>query len=153
MGHFAATETQGDFHLVAVFQELEHVAHFDFIVIAIGVRAELDFFDLDDLLFLTGLSFFLLSLVFELAVIHDLADGRVRVWRNLDEVEPCFFCHFHGTLWRYNAHVLAIGPDQADIGPANTFVNTGAGLALWWRVMRSASYDLYPLVVIVVCRT
>ena len=147
VGHFAATEPQGDFNLVAVFQKLEHVAHFDFVVVAIGVRAELNLFDLDDLLLLTRLSFFLLSFVFEFAIVHDFADRRVRVWRNLDKVEPCFFCHFHGALWRYNACVFAVRPDQADIGPANAFVDTGACVALWWRVMGSASYDLYPLVV------
>ena len=46
-----------------------------------------------------------------------------------------------------NTCVFAVRTDQADIGPANSFVDTGASVTLWWCVMRSASYDLYPLVV------
>jgi hypothetical protein len=99
-------------------------------------------------LFLTRLSFFFLSLVLELAVVHDLADRRAGIWRNFNKVEPCDFSQFHCAFRRHNAFVLAFRPDKANIGPANAFVNAGAGVALWWRVMGSASYGLYPLVVI-----
>ena len=145
--HFTATETQRDFHFVAVFQKLENIAHFDIIVVVIRVWTELNFFDLNNLLFFTGLSFFFLSLVFELTVVHNFANRWAGIWRNFNKVKPCDLSQFHGAFWCYNAFVLAFRPDEANVGPANAFVNAGSGVALWWRVMGSASYGLYPFVV------
>ncbi len=114
--HFAAPETQGDLHLVAVFQKLEDVAHLDFVVVGVRVGTELDFLDLDDLLLLAGLGFLLLSLVLELAIVHDLANRRVGVWRNFHQIQPGFFGHFHGACGGNNANIFAVGADQADFG-------------------------------------
>ena len=86
VGHFTATEAQGDLYLVAVIQEFENVAHLYFIVVVIRVWTELHFFDFDDLLLLTCLSFFLLSLVFELAIVHDLANRRGCIGRDFHQV-------------------------------------------------------------------
>jgi len=80
MSHFAATEAQGDLYLVAVFQKLEDVLHLHVIVVVIGVWTELDLFDLDCLLLFASLSFFLLSLVLEFAIVHDLANRWVCIW-------------------------------------------------------------------------
>ena len=99
MRHFAATETQGDLYLVAVFQKLEHAAHLDFVIVGIGVRAELDFLDLDDLLLLACFGFFFLGLVFELAKVHDLADRRNGIRRNLYQIKPGLFGHLHRPFW------------------------------------------------------
>ena len=115
MRHFAAPKPQGDLALVAIFQKLEHRAHLDLVVMGIGVGAELDLFDLDDLLILAGVRLFLLGLVFELAKIHDLADRGHRIGRNLDQIEPRLFGHDQGAFRRDNAHVFAIGADQANI--------------------------------------
>src|SRR5690349_17110151 len=50
VSHFAATETQRDFRLVAVFEEANEIAELDVVIAIIGTRAEFDFLDLDDLL-------------------------------------------------------------------------------------------------------
>ena len=112
--HLAATEAQSDLHLVAAFEELEDVAHFHIVIIGVRVRAELDLFDLDDLLLLAGFALTLLLFVFELAKIHDLAHGRIGVGRDLDQVEPGFFGHFHGARRCHNADVFTVRTDQAD---------------------------------------
>ena len=57
------------------------------------IRDSLDF---DDLLLLAGLGGLLLGGIFELPVIHDLANGRIGVRRNLDEVHAGFERHLHG---------------------------------------------------------
>jgi len=145
--HFAPTKAQGDLYLVTVVQKLENVAHLNVIVVVIRVWTELNFFDFDDLLLLTCLSFFFLSLVFELAVVHDLANRRVGIWRNFYQIEARFIGHDHRTFGCHNTYVFAFRTDKADFGGPNTVINAWACVALWWRVMWSASYGLYPLVV------
>jgi hypothetical protein len=54
----------------------------------VGVGAELDLLDLDRLLLLARFGFAFLLFVLELAEIHDLADRRIGVGRDLDQVEP-----------------------------------------------------------------
>jgi hypothetical protein len=56
--------------------------------VVVDHRPELDFLDLDDLLFLAGFGGLLLRLEFVLAVIQELADRRVGVGRYLDQIEP-----------------------------------------------------------------
>jgi len=57
----------------------------------IDVGTELDLLHLDDLLLFAGFVLLLLLLVLELAEIEQLADRRIGVRRNLDEVEACVF--------------------------------------------------------------
>jgi hypothetical protein len=145
--HLAATEAQSDLHLVATFKKLEDVPHFHIVVIRVRVRAELDLFDLDDLLLLTGFALTLLLFLFELAKIHDLTDRRIGVGRNLDQVEPSFVGHFHGTRRGHNADVFSVRTDQADFVRADLVVDARAGVTLGRRVMRSASDGDGPLIV------
>jgi hypothetical protein len=59
--------------------------------VVVDGRAHLDLLDLDDLLLLAGFVGFFLLLVFELAVIEQLADRRLVVRRDLDQIEAFFF--------------------------------------------------------------
>src|SRR3546814_1752321 len=62
------------------------------LVIAIFRRwTEFDFLDLDLLLLFLRSVRGLVLLIKVLAVIHDLADRRFRVWRNLNQIETFFF--------------------------------------------------------------
>ena len=78
--HLAALKAQGNFNLVAIFQKLEHIAHFDFIVMLICVRSEFNLFDFNDLLFLARFGFFLLGFVFEFPKVHNLANRWIGIW-------------------------------------------------------------------------
>lgn len=147
VSHLAATETQGDLHLVAVLEELVNRAHLDLVVMGVGPGTELHFLDLDDLLILASLGFFLLSLVLELAIVHDLADGRRRVRGNLHEIESGLFGHYQGSFGGYYAYVFAIGADEADFRGPNAFVDAGASITHRRCVVRSAGYGLGPFTV------
>ncbi len=147
MRHLATTETQSDFHLVAVFEKLEDIAHLDVIVVAVCVGTELDLFDLDDLLLLAGFALALLLFVFELAEIHDFAHGRRGIGRDFNQVKPGFVCHVHGLHGCDDSDVFAVGADQADFVGADLVVDARAGVALRRRVMGSASDGGRPLVV------
>ena len=146
VGHFAATEPQGHLYLVAIFKKLEHVAHFDVVVVYIGVRAEFYFLDLNDLLFLARFGLAFLGFVFELPEIHDLANRRVRIGRDLDQIQPGIVCHGHCACGRNNANIFTISADQADFGGSDILVYARAGISLRRRVMWSAGYGIVPLV-------
>jgi hypothetical protein len=47
----------------------------------------------------------------------------------------------------HNADVFAFSPDQADFGSADFVVDARASVTGWRRVMRSASYGFYPLII------
>src|SRR5260370_23544202 len=85
--HFAAAEAQRHLDLVAFPEEANHRAHLHIIIVIVDHRAEFDFLDFDDLLLLARFRLLLLLLQFVLAKIEQLADRRLGVWRNLDEVE------------------------------------------------------------------
>jgi len=148
--HLAAAKAQRHFDLVAILQKLEHIAHLHIVIVVVRVGTELHLFDLDGLLLFTRLSFFLLSLVFEFPVIHDFAYGRIGVWRNLNKVQPGILCHGHCALRCHNTDIFAFRADKAYFVGPNSVVHSGAGVALWRRVMGSACYDLCPFAVIAV---
>lgn len=146
--HFATPETQSNFYFVAVLKELEDITHLNFVIVRVRVRAELDLFDLDDFLLFAGLGLALLGLVFELAKVHNLANRRVCVWRNLNKIQPGFFGQNHGAGGRYNAAIFAIGANQADFRGADVLVDARASVTLWRRIVGSASDDGRPLIVV-----
>jgi hypothetical protein len=137
--HFAPAEPQGDLHLVAILEKFEHVAHLDVVVAGIRIGPELDLFDLDDLLLLARFALAFLLFVFELAKIHDLANRRIGVRRNLNQIETGFVGHFHGSGRGHHTDVFAVGADQADFSGTDFFVDARAGVALRGRIMGSAS--------------
>jgi len=147
MRHLAAPKPQADFHLVTIGQKLEHVAHFHVIVMGVRIGAELDFFDLDDLLLFTGFGLALLLFVFELAEIHDLAHRRIGVGRNLDQIQTGIIGHLHSTRRGHNPCVFAIGSDQPDFIGSDAFIYARASVALWRGIVRSAGYSFDPLIV------
>ncbi len=147
VGHLAAPEAQGDFHLVAFLQELHHRAHLHVIVMRVGAGPELDFLDLDDLLLLAGFRLALLRLVFELAEVHDLADRRDGRRRDFHQVQSGFLGHLHRAGRGHDPDILAIRPDQADFRSADAVVDAGTGFALRRGIVRSAGYGSRPLMV------
>jgi hypothetical protein len=83
----AAAEHDRDLDLRSGFQEPNHVTLFGLVVVTVDLGSQFLFFDDGLLLVLAGFARLLRRLVFELAVIHDLADRRPGVWRNFDKVE------------------------------------------------------------------
>jgi hypothetical protein len=97
-------------------------------------RTELDLLDFDDLLFLAGFGGFLLRRIFELPVIHDLANGRIGIGRNLDQIHAGFHRHLDGGD-RFDVAVIeARLIDQLDfvvadfiVGARPVFAGSGRG--------------------------
>src|SRR3546814_2466440 len=113
VAHLAAAEADVDLELVAHFQELAHLAQLDLVVAFIGDRAELDLLDLDLLGLLLGLVGLLLLVEPELAEVHDLADRRIGVGLDLDQVEPGLFGPLQGLFARTHADHSTVRLDHA----------------------------------------
>jgi hypothetical protein len=61
---------------------------------------------------------FLAGLILEFAIVHDLADGRVRIGCNLYEIEPFFAGNPQGLRDGYDAKLSSIRRNQPDLlGP------------------------------------
>jgi hypothetical protein len=112
----------------------------------VDVGSHLDLFDLDRLLLLARLGGLLLALVFQLAEIGDLADGRIGVRRNLDEVEARVFGYFQGFIDRNDAAIVALIVDELDPWNPNLTICAGTFLDGRRRFERSANGRCLPVV-------
>ncbi len=123
MCHFPSPEAKCHLYLVALLEELFHRAHFNFVVMRVDIRAELDFFDLDSLLLLARLSGLLLCLEFILSEIHDLADRDFSIYRDFDEIETGLLGLRQRVTLANRAVILSLLIDELDFASDNSFIN------------------------------
>jgi hypothetical protein len=97
----------------------------------VDVGAHLDLLDLDDLLVLARFCGLFLVGIFQLAQIEDLADGRIGIGRDFDEVEAGLLGEKQCVVDGDNAAVLAVGVNELDAGDPD--VPIGARAFLGWR--------------------
>ena len=90
----------------------------------LNVRAKFDLFDVDGLLLLLGFLLPFLLFIAVLAKIHDAADRRFCLWRNLDEVEMLFLGHAQRFARRHDAELLTRSARHADFADVDLFVDS-----------------------------
>jgi len=112
--HLASAELNRRLDLVPLFEEPDDVPELEVVVVLVDVRPELDFLDLGDLLLPLGLVLFLLLLERELPVVHDLADRRVGLLGDHDDVEAFLAALRERRLRLEDAELLARGRNQPD---------------------------------------
>jgi len=88
MERLAPPEHDRDLHLGPLPEETDDVPLLGLVVMGPDLRPELDLLDLDLELVLAGLLRPLFLFVAVLRVVHDPRHGRIRIRRDLDEVEP-----------------------------------------------------------------
>lgn len=128
VGHFTPPEPQRDFDLVAFVDELVHRPHFHVVVMLFDIRSELDFLDLDDLLFFPRFVLTLLRFILVFAVIENLADRRRGIGRNLDQVEFSRNRAVKRVLYAYDTDIVAGMIDETDFLDVDLLVNARAVL-------------------------
>ena len=84
-------------------------------IVVIGLGTDLDFLDLHHSLAFLGLLLLFLRLVLELAVVHNLADGRRGLRSNLHKVHIFLDSHVLRGCQRHDTELLALRTDQADL--------------------------------------
>ena len=115
MGHFTSAEFEGDFHLHILAEKINCVLDFDAEIVRIDLGAELDLFDFRRVLVLLGFFVAFGLFVAELAEIHQAANGRVGIRRDLDQVHPIGSRHVQGVPETQHPQLLAIHPDDTDL--------------------------------------
>ena len=123
----AAAEQDHGLDLVAGLQEALGALELGRVVVRLDLQSEADL--LENGVRLVAASFLLLlgGFVLELAVVHDLDHGRLRVRCDLDEVEVGFLRKAQRRLDADDADLLTRGADEADLGDADALI--GAGIA------------------------
>jgi len=124
VGHFAAPEAQRDFGLVALLDEAAQIAQLDLVIALVGPGPEFDFLDLDDFLARAGFLLALLFLVFEFAVIHQAAHGRIGRGGNFHQVNVVFLGQRQRVGSPVDAKLLAFHANQANFVDADFTVDT-----------------------------
>ena len=99
------------------------------VVVNPDLGSELDLLDVDLRLVLAGQLGLLLQLVPVLAVVHDTADRRIRLGRDLDQVEVSRVRVLTRLVSRLDPELLAVLVDQPDTRDADGVVD--ACLRLW----------------------
>ena len=131
VGHLAAAEPQGHLDLVTGIDEFADILHLHLVVMLINIGTELDFLDVDNLLLFAGFIGTFLGFVFEFAVIQDLADGRVNIRLNFNQIETDLISTANGIIHGDDTELLTIFINTTDTGGGNGAVNTGAGTRGW----------------------
>jgi len=121
---FPSAELQCQLDLRSIAKELPDLAQLVFQVAGIGAGMELDFLDLRYLLSLAGLLGLYGLLIPKLAVVHDLADWRNGIGRNLDKIQPLLVGHTLRLACRHDTDHLSIGIQDAHLLGANLEVDT-----------------------------
>jgi hypothetical protein len=105
--------------------------------------AHLDLLDLDDLLLLAGLVGLFLLFVFELAVIEQLADRRLVVGGDLDQIEAFFFRDGAGFVGADLAIFVPVVADQKYGAGGDLFIDARPILGGRGRILLKTSgyYD------------
>src|SRR5262249_4056737 len=138
--HLAASEAQGHLDLVALLEEAADRAHLHVVVVRVDVRPHLDLLDLDGALLLARLGGLLLRLILVLAVVEDLANRRLGVGRDLDEIEARLYRTREPLRRGDHADIMAGGFDELNFGVVDALVDAGA--ALFGGKLDRPSYDV-----------
>ncbi len=121
--HLTAAETNRNFHLVAAFHKADGMTHLGLKIGDIGVESEAHLFDFHDTLIFARFFFALGLLETILAVIHDAANGRLRIGSNLDQVEIALVGELLRIARRHNAELFAVVTDHADFRVADLLID------------------------------
>src|SRR3954463_10116389 len=125
MGRLATAEHDRHLDLRALIQEPLYVPLLGVVVVDADLRTELDLLDVDLALMLPSLLSLLLLLVPVLAVVHDLRDRRIRLGRDLDEVEVLPVGVLAGLVGGLDTELRAVVVDEPDVRDTDRIVDAG----------------------------
>ena len=122
MDDFSASEKDGSFNFVALFQESDDVILFEFVIVLIRIGSKLHFFDSDVLLMLLRFVKLLVHLIEVLSVIHDPTDRGIGGWRYLYQVQAALFSDLQCLLRRKDSELLILVIYDSNLASSNSLV-------------------------------
>jgi hypothetical protein len=127
---FAASEEDHGLHLVARLEESLGALALRLVVVHVDLQTESNLFEDRVRLVATRFLRLLRSFVLELAVIHDLGNGRLAIGGHLNQIEVCLLGKLEGDVDTDDADLLTGRSDEANLGNPDTVVGTGIADAL-----------------------
>ena len=123
VGHLTSAESDRHLDLVPRFQETDGLADFGVQIVRIDIQRHSDFLDIDRLLILSRLFVPLGLFKTILAIVHDTADRRLRLRRNLDEIEILFSGDPHRFFQLEYAKLSPVRIDDTDLFVADFLID------------------------------
>ena len=123
MDDFAASEKDGSFNFVALFQESNDVVLFEFVIVLIRIGSKLHFFNSDVLLVLLRFVKLLVHLIEVLSVIHDPTDRGIGGGRYLYQVQAALFSDLQCLLRRQDSELLVLIIYDSNLASSNSLVH------------------------------
>ena len=141
VSHFTTAVAQRDLGLISIGQETAKRTQLGLIVIFVSGRTELNFLDLNNLL--TSLHFLglLLLLIAELAVIHQAANRRLGIRRDLNEINVVVLSHAKSFGCRNNTDLGAIDAGQSDLRYPNLTIDSVVAILCYGTSPKISSHD------------
>lgn len=124
VGIFASAVLEGDLHFITFVEEFADVTQLGLKVVLIHAGVELDFLDLLPDLRLARLFALDAFLIAELAEVHDLADWRIRIRGDLDQIETLCVSGPLRVARRHDAEHAPIRAEHPDSRDANLEIGT-----------------------------
>ena len=119
-------ENDGYLDLVFIFDEPVDMVQFYLDIVFAGFGSNLDFLYLERTLFFLGFLLFFGLLVFIATIVHDFTDRRIRVRRNLHQIETIVTGDSKGLVRGNNADLIAVRVDDSDFFCSDVFVYVGS---------------------------
>src|SRR5258707_13645062 len=123
VGPFAAAESDCVLHFVALGERFARMLHAIAVIMLVRAGAKFNFLDGDDDLFLLRLVRFFLGEVLKLAIVDDLANRRVSVGCDLNQVHASFSRGTNGVTRIHDAEFFPVLSNYAHLWDAYAFVN------------------------------
>ena len=123
VGHFAATKDNHYFDTIAIFEQFDDFAAFNIEVIFPNFQTKSDLFEFAAFGIFLGAALFFHLLVLVFTPIDDFDNWRVRVWRNLDQVQTGVACHELGITTRHNAKLRTVSTNYTNLRMTDFSVN------------------------------
>lgn len=123
MHDFTASEKDGRFDLVPLFQESNDVVFLEFVIVLIRIGSKLHFLDRNVFLVLFGFVKFLVQLVEVFSVIHDPANRRGCSGRYLDQVQAPLFSNFQRLLRWHDSELCVLVIDDSNLSSPDSLVH------------------------------
>ena len=107
---------------------------FDFVIMGINHRTELQLFDIDDFLVFPGFVLFLLLFIFVFAVVENFADGGNGLGRYFDQIQPGVRRQSKCFPDCYDSSVFAVFVNQTNFFASYFLINARSVTFPYWRI-------------------
>ncbi len=124
MHHLAPAKEHGKLHFMSFVQKLSGSIDLDISIMIVNFRTQANLFERDNMLLFLAEFCFSLLLVQVFAIVHNPADRRLGIRRNLDKIQTQIMSFKLGILDIDQPHLVVVFIDQPDRAGSNPLIDT-----------------------------